>query len=93
MLHVDLNCLFWKGRTFAQPEKVPFRLTQNIVEGMGATGFEGTYRRACEITVLKSTHGSTRTQTCTTSTRTRTHLHAHAHAHTMHAPHARTIRQ
>lgn len=32
-------------------EKVPFRLTQNIVDGLGITGVEGMYRRSCEITL------------------------------------------
>ena len=33
------------------PERVPFRLTQNIVDGLGITGVEGVYRIACEITM------------------------------------------
>jgi serine/threonine-protein kinase ATR len=101
LVHVDLNCLFWKGKTFSQPERVPFRLThvtvffvslfslgfsalsfcffsspcrfhlfsfrllsdlfsflflQNMVDAMGATGYEGTYRRACEITLRLLRH-------------------------------------
>lgn len=32
-------------------EKVPFRLTQNVVDGFGITGVEGVFRRACEITL------------------------------------------
>ena len=40
-LHVDWNCIFDKGKTFEVPEKVPFRLTQNIVDGLGVTGVEG----------------------------------------------------
>jgi len=37
------------------PEKVPFRLTQNIIDGMGPTGIEGTFTKAAEetLTVLK----------------------------------------
>lgn len=50
-VHVDLNCLFDKGRTFEVPERVPFRLTQNIVDALGVTGVEGVYRRAAEITM------------------------------------------
>ena len=37
-VHVDFNCLFNKGETFDWPERVPFRLTHNIVEAMGPTG-------------------------------------------------------
>ncbi|GAA5989436.1 hypothetical protein JCM11641_007903 [Rhodosporidiobolus odoratus] len=48
-VHVDFNCLFDKGRTFEVAEKVPFRLTHNIIDGMGVTGVEGVYRRSAEI--------------------------------------------
>ncbi|KAJ3016848.1 serine/threonine-protein kinase M1, partial [Thoreauomyces humboldtii] len=40
-VHVDLNCLFEKGLTFEKPEKVPFRLTHNMVDAFGVTGVEG----------------------------------------------------
>ena len=32
-------------------EKVPFRLTQNVIDGFGITGIEGVYRRCCEVTL------------------------------------------
>ncbi|ORX38472.1 hypothetical protein BD324DRAFT_641616 [Kockovaella imperatae] len=48
-VHVDLNCLFDKGKTFEIPEKVPFRLTQNMVDALGVTGVEGVFRKAAEI--------------------------------------------
>ena len=56
ILHVDFGCLFWKGKTFKYPEKVPFRLTENMVDAMGVTGCEGVFRSVCEITlgVLRS---------------------------------------
>ncbi|XP_071844608.1 serine/threonine-protein kinase ATR-like isoform X2 [Apostichopus japonicus] len=50
-VHVDFNCLFNKGETFDWPERVPFRLTQNLLHGMGPLGFEGVFRRACEVTM------------------------------------------
>lgn len=34
-MHVDFNCLFDKGLTFEFPERVPFRLTHNMVDGFG----------------------------------------------------------
>jgi serine/threonine-protein kinase ATR len=50
--HIDFDCMFWKAsRTFHIPERVPFRLTQNVRDGFGVTGYEGTYRRSCEITL------------------------------------------
>lgn len=48
---MDFNCLFEKGRTLEIPERVPFRLTQNIVDGLGVTGVEGVFRIACELTL------------------------------------------
>ena len=33
------------------PERVPFRLTQNIIDGLGITGVEGVFRIACEMTM------------------------------------------
>ncbi|RKP15515.1 kinase-like domain-containing protein, partial [Piptocephalis cylindrospora] len=50
-VHVDLNCLFDKGKTFERPELVPFRLTQNLVAALGVTGVEGAFRRTCEETL------------------------------------------
>lgn len=50
-VHVDLNCLFEKGTTFEIPERVPFRLTQNMVDALGVTGVEGAFRRTAEITM------------------------------------------
>ncbi|GER42368.1 serine/threonine-protein kinase ATR [Striga asiatica] len=50
-VHVDFSCLFDKGLQLEKPELVPFRLTQNMIDGLGITGYEGTYRRVCEITL------------------------------------------
>ncbi|KAH9844382.1 uncharacterized protein C8Q71DRAFT_696515 [Rhodofomes roseus] len=51
VVHVDFNCLFEKGKQLETPERVPFRLTQNIVDGFGITGVEGVFRIACEVTM------------------------------------------
>ncbi|OKL62432.1 hypothetical protein UA08_02676 [Talaromyces atroroseus] len=51
ILHVDFNCLFDKGLTFEKPEVVPFRLTHNMVDAFGAYGYNGPFRRTCEITL------------------------------------------
>ncbi|KAI4292817.1 serine/threonine-protein kinase ATR [Pancytospora philotis] len=42
-VHVDLNCIFDRGRAFDIPERVPFRLTHNIVDGCGSLGLAGTF--------------------------------------------------
>eukprot|EP00043_Microstomoeca_roanoka_P020156 m.239200 g.239200 ORF g.239200 m.239200 type:complete len:1001 (-) comp17118_c1_seq9:1951-4953(-) len=49
--HVDFNCLFDKGLSFGVPERVPFRLTHNMVDALGFTGVEGVFRRTCEVTL------------------------------------------
>ncbi|QSZ36964.1 hypothetical protein DSL72_009056, partial [Monilinia vaccinii-corymbosi] len=49
--HVDFNCLFDKGLTFSRPERVPFRLTHNMVDAMGMYGYEGPFRKSSELTL------------------------------------------
>ena len=51
VFHVDFNCLFDKGLTFEKPELVPFRLTPNMVDAMGAYGCEGPFRKSSELTL------------------------------------------
>lgn len=57
----------FQGKTLDTPERVPFRLTQNIIDGLGISGVEGNkhcfgsstsldtflgvYRIACEVTM------------------------------------------
>lgn len=43
--------VFSQGKLLPIPELVPFRLTRDIVDGMGLSGIEGTYRRCCEETL------------------------------------------
>src|ERR1700761_400082 len=40
-----------QGKTLETPERVPFRLTQNMIDGLGVTGVEGVFRIACEVTM------------------------------------------
>ncbi|KAL2807609.1 hypothetical protein BJX63DRAFT_436875 [Aspergillus granulosus] len=51
ILHVDFNCLFDKGLTFEKPELVPFRLTQNMIDAFGAYGYNGPFRKTCELSL------------------------------------------
>ncbi|KAI0080860.1 hypothetical protein K474DRAFT_1682349 [Panus rudis PR-1116 ss-1] len=51
VVHVDFNMLFEKGKILDVPERVPFRLTPNMVDGFGVTGVEGVFRVSCEITM------------------------------------------
>ncbi|KAI6701007.1 hypothetical protein NL676_015331 [Syzygium grande] len=50
-VHVDFSCLFDKGLQLEKPELVPFRLTQNMIDGLGITGYEGVFLKVCEITL------------------------------------------
>lgn len=40
-----LGVAFEQGKILPTPETVPFRLTRDIVDGMGITGVEGVFRR------------------------------------------------
>ena len=51
MIHIDLGVAFEQGKCLKTPEQVPFRLTRDVVDGMGACGVEGTMRRCCEETM------------------------------------------
>jgi ataxia telangiectasia mutated family protein len=46
-----LGVAFEMGRVLPVPELVPFRLTRDIVDGMGITKTEGVFRRCCEFTL------------------------------------------
>ena len=48
VIHIDYNCCFEKGKNLRIPERVPCRLTQNIVNVFGLTGVDGVFRLSCE---------------------------------------------
>ncbi|XP_056297182.1 serine-protein kinase ATM-like [Pseudoliparis swirei] len=51
LVHIDLGVAFEQGKILPTPETVPFRLSRDIVDGMGITGVEGVFRRCCEKTM------------------------------------------
>ena len=51
VVHIDFGILFERGKQLATPEKVPFRLTRDFVDGMGVLGYEGVFQRSCEETM------------------------------------------
>ncbi|RAQ73692.1 Serine/threonine-protein kinase tel1 [Aspergillus flavus] len=51
VVHIDLGVAFEQGRVLPVPEVVPFRLTRDLVDGMGVTKTEGVFRRCCEFTL------------------------------------------
>ena len=56
LIHIDFGVAFEQGRVLPTPETVPFRLTQDLVDGMGITGVEGVFRRCCEKTMSVMRH-------------------------------------
>ncbi|OHT11015.1 PIKK family atypical protein kinase [Tritrichomonas foetus] len=42
-VHVDFNCMFDRSKSLPIPEVVPFRLTQNIIDGMGVLNTSGSF--------------------------------------------------
>lgn len=50
-VHIDLGVAFEAGRVLPVPEMVPFRLSRDIIDGMGITKTEGVFRRCCEFTM------------------------------------------
>ncbi|CAI5437885.1 unnamed protein product [Caenorhabditis angaria] len=50
-VHVDFDMVFNLGEFLDVPEVVPFRLTRNMVNGMGEVALEGEFRVVCEQTL------------------------------------------
>ncbi|CAD6591693.1 MAG: Serine/threonine-protein kinase tel1, partial [Tremellales sp. Tagirdzhanova-0007] len=51
LVHIDFGIVFEEGQRLRIPEKVPFRLTNDLVDGLGVTGVDGTFRRCSEHTL------------------------------------------
>ena len=51
IVHIDLGIAFEAGRILPVPELIPFRLSRDVVDGMGVTKTEGVFRRCCEFTL------------------------------------------
>lgn len=58
MIHIDLGIAFDQGKLLPIPETVPFRLTADVVDGMGVAGTEGVFRRCCQETLRVLREGS-----------------------------------
>ncbi|KAJ1408916.1 kinase-like domain-containing protein, partial [Ochromonadaceae sp. CCMP2298] len=48
VVHIDFGIVSPPGKGLGTPETVPFRLTRDIVDAMGLTQYEGSFRRSCE---------------------------------------------
>ncbi|KAH7097579.1 hypothetical protein BKA62DRAFT_716108 [Auriculariales sp. MPI-PUGE-AT-0066] len=58
LVHIDLGIAFEQGKLLPIPETVPFRLTRDIVDGLGTAGVEGVFRRCAEHTLRVLRDGS-----------------------------------
>ncbi|KAJ3512128.1 hypothetical protein NLJ89_g3702 [Agrocybe chaxingu] len=59
VVHIDLGIAFDQGKLLPVPERVPFRMTADIVDGMGTSGTAGVFQRCAEETlrVLRNESG------------------------------------
>ena len=58
IVHIDYNICFEKGAQLRVPERVPFRLTQNLEGGLGLCGCQGLFKTAAETTLETLRDGS-----------------------------------
>lgn len=51
VVHIDFGIVFEQGKLLNTPERVPFRLTRNLIDGMGPSGVDGTFLSSAEKTL------------------------------------------
>lgn len=63
VLHIDLGIAFEGGRLLPTPELTPFRMTRDVVDGLGVEGVNGTLRACAEhaLRVLRAAHDAVAT--------------------------------
>ena len=57
VVHIDYNICFEKGTSLRVPERVPFRLTQNMEGALGLAGLNGAFMNAAEKTLTTLRNG------------------------------------
>ncbi|KAI0319394.1 hypothetical protein OF83DRAFT_1055083 [Amylostereum chailletii] len=57
-VHIDLGIAFEQGKVLPTPERVPFRMTADMVDGMGTSGTQGVFQRCAEETLRVLRSGS-----------------------------------
>ncbi|KAF9006181.1 kinase-like domain-containing protein [Cyathus striatus] len=58
VVHIDLGIAFDQGKLLPVPERVPFRMTADMVDGMGISGTQGVFQRCAEETLRVLREGS-----------------------------------
>ncbi|CAF0900518.1 unnamed protein product, partial [Didymodactylos carnosus] len=51
VIHIDLGVAFDQGKILPVPETVPFRLSRDVIDGLGMCGTEGLFKKSCECTL------------------------------------------
>ncbi|UJR28997.1 hypothetical protein I4U23_010215 [Adineta vaga] len=51
VIHIDLGVAFDQGKMLPIPETIPFRLTRDVIDGLGICGTQGLFKKSCEITL------------------------------------------
>ncbi|KAF5383511.1 hypothetical protein D9615_003617 [Tricholomella constricta] len=58
LVHIDLGIAFDQGKLLRVPELVPFRMTRDMIDGMGMSGTSGVFQRCAEETLRVLRDGS-----------------------------------
>jgi ataxia telangiectasia mutated family protein len=58
VVHIDLGIAFDQGKKLPVPERVPFRMTADMIDGMGISGTQGVFQRCAEETLRVLRDGS-----------------------------------
>ncbi|KAL0064377.1 Serine/threonine-protein kinase tel1 [Marasmius tenuissimus] len=58
VVHIDLGLAFDQAKLLPVPELVPFRMTEDMEDGMGMSGTEGVFQRCAEETMRVLREGS-----------------------------------
>ena len=45
LIHIDFGIAFELGKNLPTPELIPFRLSRDLVSGMGVSGVEGVFKK------------------------------------------------
>lgn len=60
VIHIDFGIAFDQGKSLPVPERVPFRLTRDLVSAMGVVGVRGVFTQSCEdvAKILRERHSN-----------------------------------
>lgn len=58
IINIDLNLIFEQGKLLKIPEHIPFRLTPDLLDGLGSFGISGIFTDACvdALQIIRKNH-------------------------------------